>query len=103
MTRIVEKPKAPISKRANIRSQMIDPVYIEDGVKIAKSKVGPNVSLGAGTIIEHSTLRDTIAGSGCRIVRSKLVYSLIGDDVLVAGVAGEITLGDHSEVRGDER
>jgi glucose-1-phosphate thymidylyltransferase len=103
MTRIVEKPKAPISKRANIRSQMIDPVYIEDGVKIANSKVGPNVSLGAGTIIEHSTLRDTIAGSGCRIVRSKLVYSLIGDDVLVAGVAGEITLGDHSEVRGDER
>jgi glucose-1-phosphate thymidylyltransferase len=84
------------------RSQVIEPVYIEDGVKIENSKVGPNVSLGAGTIVEHATIRDTIAGAGCRIVRSMLRNSLIGDEVLVAGVDGEVTLGDHSEVRVNE-
>jgi hypothetical protein len=35
-------------------------------------------------------------------VRSKLINSLIGDEVLVAGVQGEVTLGDHSEVRANE-
>ena len=84
------------------RSQIIDPVYIEDGVTIENSLVGPNVSLGAGSIIDSATLRDTIAGNGTRIVRSTLHNSLIGDDVFVAGVIGEVTLGDHSEVRGDE-
>lgn len=83
-------------------SQVTGPVYIEDGVTIANSRVGPNVSIGAGSMIEHASLRDTIAGSGCRIVRSNLVNSLIGDEVMVAGVEGEVTLGDHSEIRADE-
>jgi glucose-1-phosphate thymidylyltransferase len=98
---MLEKGRARVPAGID-RSQVIEPVYIEDGVTIANSKVGPNVSLGAGTITEHSTVRDTIAGSGCRIVRSKLTNSLIGDDVLVAGVEGEVTLGDHSEVRANE-
>jgi hypothetical protein len=38
-------------------------------------------------------------GTNCRIVRSTLVNSLIGDEVLVAGVVGEVTLGDHAEVK----
>jgi len=50
----------------------------------------------------HRTLRDTIAGNDCRIVRSTLKNSLVGDRVLVAGVRGEVTLGDHSEIRADE-
>src|SRR5687767_6123163 len=98
---MLEKGRARVPAGID-RSQIIDPVYIEDGVKIANSKVGPNVSLGAGSIVEHATLRDTIAGAGCRIVRSTLRNSLIGDEVFVAGVKGEVTLGDHSEVRGDE-
>jgi glucose-1-phosphate thymidylyltransferase len=98
---MLEKGRARVPAGMD-RSQIIDPVYIEEGVKIANSKVGPNVSLGAGTIVEHAALRDTIAGAGCRIVRSTLRNSLIGDEVFVAGVEGEVTLGDHSEVRADE-
>ena len=81
---MLEKGRARVPAGID-RSQIIDPVYVEDGVKIVNSKVGPNVSIGAGTIIEHATLRDTIAGSNCRIVRSKLTNSLIGDEVFVAG------------------
>ena len=98
---MLEKGRARVPEGID-RSQIIEPVYIEDGVKIANSKVGPNVSLGAGSIVEHATLRDTIAGKGCRIVRSQLTNSLIGDEVFVAGVRGEVTLGDHSEVCLDE-
>jgi glucose-1-phosphate thymidylyltransferase len=99
---MLEKGRARVPAGID-RSQVIDPVYIEDGVKIANSRVGPNVSIGAGSIVEHATIRDTIAGTGCRIVRSTLTNSLLGDEVLVAGVEGEVTLGDHSEVRADER
>jgi glucose-1-phosphate thymidylyltransferase len=99
---MLEKGRARVPAGMD-RSQIIDPVYIEDGVTITNSKVGPNVSLGAGTTVEDATLRDTIAGTGCRIVRSTLVNSLIGDEVLVAGVKGEVTLGDHSEVKQNER
>ncbi|HEY5547506.1 MAG TPA: sugar phosphate nucleotidyltransferase [Gemmatimonadaceae bacterium] len=98
---MLEKGRARVPEGID-RTQIIEPVYIEDGVKIENSKVGPNVSLGAGTIVEHATIRDTIAGTGCRIVRSTLTNSLIGDEVLVAGVEGEVTLGDHSEIRADE-
>jgi len=98
---MLEKGRARVPAGID-RSQIIEPVYIEDGVKIVNSKVGPNVCIGAGSIVEHATIRDTIAGTGCRIVRSTLRNSLIGDEVLVAGVEGEVTLGDHSEVRADE-
>ena len=95
---MLEKGRARVPAGIDL-SQIVDPVYIEDGAKISNSKVGPNVSLGAGSIVEHSTLRDTLAGNNCRIVRSTLRNSLIGDDVIVAGVEGEVTLGDHSEVK----
>lgn len=95
---MLEKGRARVPSGID-RSQIVDPVYIEDGVTIANSRVGPNVSLGAGSIVEHATLRDTIAGTGCRIVRSTLANSLLGDEVFVAGVTGEVTLGDHSEIR----
>ena len=95
---MLEKGRARVPAGIDL-SQVVQPVYIEDGVTIANSVVGPNVSLGAGSIIENATLRDTIAGTQSRIVRSNLTNSLIGDNVFVSGIVGEVTLGDHSEVR----
>ncbi|HEU4878287.1 MAG TPA: sugar phosphate nucleotidyltransferase [Gemmatimonadaceae bacterium] len=78
---------------------IIDPVYIEDKVSLKGSTVGPNVSIGAGSVIENSTLSHTIVGTGARISNSKLAHSLVGDDTLLEGVVGEVTVGDNSEVR----
>ena len=81
-------------------ARIVDPVYIEDGVVIRRSTVGPNASIGAGTVIEDSTIRDAIIGAKARITGSQLHDSLIGDEVLVARFQGAATLGDHSEVHG---
>ena len=81
------------------RSTIIDPVYVEDGVVLKDARIGPNVSIGAGSVIEGSELSDTIVGSRTRIMRSTLKNSMIGDDAVVDGVNGEMTIGDHSEVR----
>jgi len=83
-------------------SQIVEPVYIEDGVTITGSRVGPNVSIGRGGIVENSRVRNTVVGTGVRIVRSEVHNSLIGDDVLLVGARGEMTVGDHSELRLDE-
>ena len=80
-------------------SKINDPVYVEDGVKIRNSTVGPNVSIGAGTTIEDSNVSHAIIGNQAKISKSQLTNSLIGDEVVLVGVKGEVTVGDHSEVR----
>jgi glucose-1-phosphate thymidylyltransferase len=80
-------------------STIIDPVYIEDNVTLRKSTIGPNVSIGSGSVIENSTLTHTIVGTGSKISNSKITKSLVGDDTVLDGLNGEVTVGDHSEVR----
>ena len=80
-------------------AKIVEPVYIEDGVTITRSTVGPNVSVSAGTVIEDSTIRDTIVGGKSRIVRSELRDSLLGDEVILEGFKGNATIGDHSELK----
>ncbi len=79
-------------------SQIVEPVYIEDGVTIHGSRVGPNVSIGTGSIIDGSVLCDVVVGDRTRITRSQISNSLVGSDVHLSGVKGEVTMGDHSEV-----
>jgi glucose-1-phosphate thymidylyltransferase len=96
---VLEKGRA--RKPANIGGTIVEPVYIEDGVTITDSVVGPNVTILAGSVIESSRLSDVVIGSRTRIARCELSNSLIGDEVVLAGVKGEVTIGDHSEVRAD--
>lgn len=80
-------------------SRIVDPVYIEDNVTLKGSTVGPNVSIGAGSVIENSKVSHSIVGMNSRIARSTITNSLVGDDTVLEGVQGEVTVGDHSEVR----
>jgi glucose-1-phosphate thymidylyltransferase len=80
-------------------STIIDPVYIEDDVTLTGSTVGPNVSIGKGTVIDGSTVSHSIVGAGSTIRRSRIANSLVGDEVVLEGVEGSVTVGDHSEVR----
>ncbi|MGI9076303.1 MAG: sugar phosphate nucleotidyltransferase [Gemmatimonadaceae bacterium] len=80
---------------------IVDPVYIEEGVTLSGSTIGPNVSIGAGSTVEQSVIRDTVIGARSRVLRSVLKKSIVGDEALIEGVKGEVTLGDHSEVRAE--
>ena len=80
-------------------STIVDPVYVEEGVTLKNSTIGPNVSIGKGSVIDGSQISHTIVGTGSKISRSKLSNSLVGDDTVLDGIEGEVTIGDHSEVR----
>ncbi len=96
---ILARGKASRPAGADAASTVIDPVYIEEGVTIRNSRVGPNVSIGKGSSVDHCELRDTIVGVKSKLSKAKLVNSLIGDEVVISGVNGELTVGDHSEIR----
>lgn len=84
-------------------STIVEPVYVEAGVTIRNSIVGPNVSIGEGSTIEGSTLSETIIETYADIKGSTLTRSLVGHHTVVTGVSGEITVGDHSEIRAAPR
>jgi len=78
-------------------------VYVEAGVTIRNSIVGPNVSIGEGSTIEGSTLSDVIIETNSAITASTLTHSLVGHNAVVDGLTGEVTIGDHAEVRVSRR
>jgi glucose-1-phosphate thymidylyltransferase len=75
-----------------------DPVYIEDGVTIERSEIGPNVSLEQGTRVSDSRLANTIVGRDATLTRVRLNGSMLGNGVVAHGLTGAASLGDYSEV-----
>jgi glucose-1-phosphate thymidylyltransferase len=74
-----------------------DPVYIEDGVRIERSEIGPNVSVERGTTITESRVQNSIVGRDANLSRVELDGSLLGSAVVLDGFRGSASLGDHSE------
>ena len=68
------------------------------------STIGPNVSIGAGSIIEDSELRDAVdrRQDARRAVASSRNSTHRRREVALEGVKGEMTIGDHSEVHVSE-
>ena len=81
-------------------ARVVEPVYIEDGVTVTDSTVGPNVSLSAGAVVERSELRDTIVGPQTRVTDCRLHDSVVGESAVLDGLTGSANVGDHSVVRG---
>jgi glucose-1-phosphate thymidylyltransferase len=73
-----------------------DPVYIEDGVTIERSEIGPNVSLEQGTTVRDSRLVNTIVGRDARLSRVRLDGAMIGNAVVAEGLTGSASIGDHA-------
>ncbi|MEP6765238.1 MAG: sugar phosphate nucleotidyltransferase, partial [Gemmatimonadaceae bacterium] len=98
---MLEKGRARQPKQLGAGANIIAPVYIEDDVTIEHSTVGPNISLGKGSVVRNSTIRDCVIGEKANIENSKLHDSFIGDGTVVHGVNGAVNVGDQSEVRVD--
>ena len=74
---------------------IVEPVYIEDGVTLRDATIGPNVSLGAGSVVERSTLTNSILGRRVRITDSTIADSVVGNDQVIQGstMAGMVASG----------
>ena len=59
---------------------IVEPVYIEDGVTLRDSTIGPNVSLGSGSVVESSTLTNSILGRRVKVADCTVSGSVVGND-----------------------
>jgi len=77
--------------------EIVDPVFISDGVTLSSCTIGPNVSIEMGTTVRDSELSNSIIGAGSRIERSRIAGSLIGDGVTLvdADFDGIVAAGDE--------
>ncbi|MFC2150320.1 sugar phosphate nucleotidyltransferase [Calditrichota bacterium] len=77
---------------------IIPPVSIAPDVRIEKSVVGPYVSIGSGSVIRNSIVRDTIIGDDACLERSIVDESLIGNRAYVSGSFEKINVGQSSQI-----
>ena len=74
-----------------------EPVYIEDGVRLADCTIGPNVSLGAGSSVTGSTVANSILGKNVRIQGATVEGSVVGDDQAIEGRTVQDSVLDAGE------
>ncbi len=81
-----------------IDSQIIEPCYIEEGVVIRNSSIGPNVSIGKNSSIENSNIENSLMLEGIEIKNADIKNSMIGKFVKYDGNFERLNLGDYSEL-----
>ena len=98
---MLEKGRARRPDALGEGATIVEPVYIEDGCTIEHATVGPNVSLGAGSTVRHSSVANAVIGEHTTIEHAQLHDAFLGDRVVVRGVKGSMNLGDDSDIRMD--
>jgi glucose-1-phosphate thymidylyltransferase len=92
-----DRAHVPAGLPADVK--VVEPVRIEDGCTLARSTIGPNVTLLAGSVVEDSTIANSVLGAKVTIRKSALSNSFVGDGATIEGFKGELTVADHSEIR----
>jgi glucose-1-phosphate thymidylyltransferase len=78
---------------------LIPPVFISPTAVLENSVVGPYVSVGDGSRIISSIVKDSIISEAAEVVDSMLESSLVGNNSYLCGHYQKVNLGDSSEIR----
>lgn len=77
-------------------ANIIAPCYIGDNVSLKNATVGPYVSIGSGSHIENSTVKNSLIQSESTIKNANLDNAMIGNHVYYDGNFEHISIGDYS-------
>jgi len=77
---------------------IIQPVNIDASCRINNSIIGPNVSIGARTIVENCIVKESIIGLDAELRNALLHDSLIGNEASLRGLSQSLNLGDSTEI-----
>jgi glucose-1-phosphate thymidylyltransferase len=77
---------------------VVPPVFIHPSAEVHASIIGPNVSIGAGCVVENSIIVDSILEDEAQAHTVILESSLVGRRALLRRRAGIINAGDNTEV-----
>ena len=79
-------------------SVVIPPVVIDPSATIERAVVGPYVSIGAGAVVSHAIVADSIIDEGATINGVMLHRSIVGRGARVIGDFLRVNVGDSSEI-----
>lgn len=92
-----EKSKKLVADSAQIiDSVIIPPCYIGENVRIERSVIGPHVSIGDGTQVMDSIVKNSIIQHSTKISTTHFADSMIGSNANIKGLARDLSLGDFS-------
>ena len=77
-------------------SEITEPCYIGENVELINAKIGPNVSIGDGTKIENSTVKNSLIQTFTEVKNAKLDNAMIGNFARFDGDFTQISIGDYS-------
>ncbi len=77
--------------------------FIHPSARVTDSRLGPHVSLGPDTVVEHCDLRNLVIGAGSVLRHCRLDESLIGEHCHLDGIEGSLNVGDHCELTAKEQ
>ena len=77
-------------------ANIIAPCYIGENVMLKNATVGPYVSIGRGSQIENSTVKNSLIQSDSTIKNANLDNAMIGNHVYYDGNFEHISIGDYS-------
>lgn len=81
-------------------SLLIPPVHLGEGVRLSRSIVGPNVSVGSGSSIRDAVVEDSLLCEGVHLEGVVLKEAVLGRDALVRQPPRALHLSDNTEVDG---
>lgn len=82
-----------------INSVIIPPVYLSEGVVVENSVVGPHVSVGAGTKIGNSVVRNSIVQTSAKVTNALLADSMLGNHASFTGKFADLSVGDYNVIQ----
>ena len=79
-------------------SEIIQPCYIGENVKLTNVKIGPNVSIGTNCVVENSKISNSLIQTNTSIKNANLDGAMIGNHAKFDGNFTSISLGDYSQL-----
>jgi len=77
-------------------SEITEPCFIGENVVLTNAKIGPNVSIGNGTKIENSTIKNSLIQTEAEVKNANLDNAMIGNHAKFDGNFKQISIGDYT-------
>ena len=89
------EPPSPAQRTGSL---IVPPSYVHRDAILEDAVVGPYASIGAGTLVRNSVIRDSIVEENSEVVDAILQRSVVGSKVTITGSARSISVGDNGKV-----
>ena len=82
-----------------VNSNIIEPCFLGKGVILKNSTIGPFASIGEGTLIENSNVKNSIIQTHSVIKNATLDNAMIGNHATFDGNFTNVSIGDYSVLK----